>query len=166
MSVTRIYNRWGYQHNCSVSNATLNRFFSLHYLLPFILAALSAIHLLAKDQHGFIKLGPKLLYKQSKNNVLSFIIPNTRAIKRIGPHNEDILSFLVGSLLGDAHAERNINGGVRFRYKQSIIHKEYIIFLYNYLLLRGYCNNNIPLIKYHNGFGFYRFDTYSYTSLL
>lgn len=40
---------WG---SFSVSNATLNRFFSLHYLLPFILAALSAVHLLAKDQHG------------------------------------------------------------------------------------------------------------------
>jgi ubiquinol-cytochrome c reductase cytochrome b subunit len=36
----------------SVSNATLNRFFSLHYLLPFILAALAAIHLLAKDENG------------------------------------------------------------------------------------------------------------------
>jgi ubiquinol-cytochrome c reductase cytochrome b subunit len=40
---------WG---GFSVSNATLNRFFSLHYLLPFVLAALAAIHLLAKDQNG------------------------------------------------------------------------------------------------------------------
>jgi ubiquinol-cytochrome c reductase cytochrome b subunit len=35
-----------------VSNATLNRFFSLHYLLPFILAALAAMHLLTLHQHG------------------------------------------------------------------------------------------------------------------
>jgi quinol-cytochrome oxidoreductase complex cytochrome b subunit len=40
---------WG---NFSVSNATLNRFFSLHYLLPFILAALAAMHLLALHEHG------------------------------------------------------------------------------------------------------------------
>lgn len=33
---------WG---GFSVDNATLNRFFSLHYLLPFILAALVVLHL-------------------------------------------------------------------------------------------------------------------------
>jgi len=40
---------WG---GFSVSNATLNRFFSLHYLLPFILAALAAMHLLTLHEHG------------------------------------------------------------------------------------------------------------------
>jgi ubiquinol-cytochrome c reductase cytochrome b subunit len=40
---------WG---GFSVSNATLNRFFSLHYLLPFVLAALAAMHLLALHQDG------------------------------------------------------------------------------------------------------------------
>lgn len=40
---------WG---GFSVSNATLNRFFSLHYLLPFVLAALAALHLLTLHQHG------------------------------------------------------------------------------------------------------------------
>jgi len=32
----------------SVGNPTLNRFFSLHYLLPFILAALVIAHLIAQ----------------------------------------------------------------------------------------------------------------------
>ena len=40
---------WG---GFSVSNATLNRFFSLHYLLPFLLAALALAHLLALHTHG------------------------------------------------------------------------------------------------------------------
>jgi len=40
---------WG---GFSVDNATLNRFFSLHYLLPFILAALVCMHLLALHQDG------------------------------------------------------------------------------------------------------------------
>ncbi|PRD20342.1 UNVERIFIED_CONTAM: Cytochrome b [Trichonephila clavipes] len=40
---------WG---GFSVNNATLNRFFSLHYLLPFVLAALTAIHLLTLHEHG------------------------------------------------------------------------------------------------------------------
>lgn len=35
---------WG---GFSVNNATLNRFFALHYLLPFILAALALMHLIA-----------------------------------------------------------------------------------------------------------------------
>ena len=40
---------WG---GYSVDKATLNRFFSLHYLLPFILAALAGLHLLALHEHG------------------------------------------------------------------------------------------------------------------
>ena len=40
---------WG---GFSVSNATLNRFFSLHFLLPFLLAALVIGHLMALHTHG------------------------------------------------------------------------------------------------------------------
>nr|YP_009490448.1 cytochrome b [Gracilaria textorii]AWH62606.1 cytochrome b [Gracilaria textorii] len=40
---------WG---GFSVDNATLNRFFSLHYLLPFIIAASSLIHLAILHQDG------------------------------------------------------------------------------------------------------------------
>jgi len=36
----------------SVDNATLNRFFSLHYLLPFIIAAVSLLHIAALHQYG------------------------------------------------------------------------------------------------------------------
>ncbi|KAI3902326.1 hypothetical protein MKW92_034194 [Papaver armeniacum] len=40
---------WG---GFSVDNATLNRFFSLHYLLPFILVGASVLHLAALHQYG------------------------------------------------------------------------------------------------------------------
>ena len=40
---------WG---GFSVDNATLNRFFALHFLLPFLLAALSVIHLFFLHQTG------------------------------------------------------------------------------------------------------------------
>jgi len=40
---------WG---GFAVGNATLNRFFSLHYLLPFILAALAVVHMLTLHTHG------------------------------------------------------------------------------------------------------------------
>jgi ubiquinol-cytochrome c reductase cytochrome b subunit len=40
---------WG---GFSVGNPTLNRFFALHYLLPFIILALTVIHVLALHVHG------------------------------------------------------------------------------------------------------------------
>jgi len=40
---------WG---GFTVGNPTLNRFFSLHYLLPFVIVAVVLLHLLALHQHG------------------------------------------------------------------------------------------------------------------
>lgn len=40
---------WG---GFSVDNATLNRFFSLHYLLPFIIAAVAGLHITILHIHG------------------------------------------------------------------------------------------------------------------
>lgn len=40
---------WG---GYSVGNPTLNRFFSLHYLLPFVLAGLAVVHLIALHTDG------------------------------------------------------------------------------------------------------------------
>src|SRR5438552_3202090 len=40
---------WG---GFTVGNPTLNRFYSLHYLLPFVIVAVVGMHLLALHQHG------------------------------------------------------------------------------------------------------------------
>jgi ubiquinol-cytochrome c reductase cytochrome b/c1 subunit len=40
---------WG---GFSVDNPTLNRFFSLHYLLPFVIVGMVILHILALHQHG------------------------------------------------------------------------------------------------------------------
>ena len=40
---------WG---GFSVDNATLNRFFSLHYLLPFVIVGASVVHIAALHQYG------------------------------------------------------------------------------------------------------------------
>ena len=40
---------WG---GFSVDNPTLNRFFSLHYLLPFVIVGVVVLHLVALHQHG------------------------------------------------------------------------------------------------------------------
>ena len=151
---------WG---GFSVDNATLNRFFSLHYLLPFILLGLVFVHLISLHQYGF--KGPKLFYNYLYKS-FSFSIPNTRSNKRIGPHNLDIISILFGSLLGDVYGERLKSGGVRFRFKQSVLHTDYIFFLYFKLKELGYVNNNLPSYSKDKYGDSYRFDTYSYSNLL
>ena len=168
---------WG---GFSVSNATLNRFFSLHYLLPFVLAALAIAHLIALHVNGLEK-GPKYVYNiiyffnrylstiNIKNN-LAFILPRFKAKNRIGPHDKEIISILVGSLLGDCHGEKLLNGGVRFKFKQSVIHKEYLFYLFEKINKLGYTNNTLPyLIKNKfkdKTFESYCFNTYSFTSLV
>lgn len=47
--IINIFVIWG---GFSVNNATLNRFFSLHYLLPFLLAALAIAHIIVLHVNG------------------------------------------------------------------------------------------------------------------
>ena len=67
-----------------------------------------------------------------------------RAKNRIGPHNEEIISVLIGLLLGDGYANNRTGEGVRIAIKQSIIHKEYLFLLFKFFQERGYCTNNPP----------------------
>jgi ubiquinol-cytochrome c reductase cytochrome b subunit len=68
-------------------------------------------------------------------------------IYRIGPHNKDVLSIIFGSLLGDAHAEKRLNGmGTRISFYQEDSHVEYILYLHKFLSEYGYCNSKKPVI--------------------
>lgn len=49
-----------------------------------------------------------------------------KAASRIGPHNQDVISVVVGSLLGDCYANKRSVEGTRLCYRQSIIHKDYL----------------------------------------
>lgn len=49
VGVDIVYVLWG---GFSIDNATLNRFFSLHFFLPFIIFAISFIHILLLHEHG------------------------------------------------------------------------------------------------------------------
>lgn len=71
----------------------------------------------------------------------------------------------MGSLLGDAHAELLISGGVRFRFKQSTIQKDYLFYKYDFLLRSGYVKTNPPSSFAQLGDS-YRFDTYTYSNFL
>jgi hypothetical protein len=66
-----------------------------------------------------------------KNKIYKlFLIRNfytkMRSKDRIGPHDEDVISVFIGSLLGDCYAERRGGKGTNFSFKQSIIHKDYL----------------------------------------
>lgn len=65
---------------------------------------------------------------------------------RIGPHNQDVISILVGCLLGDGNSyqSKSKNIGTKIRFRQSVIHKEYIYFLYDFFYTRGYCTDSGP----------------------
>src|SRR5210317_2548045 len=61
---------WG---GFSVSNATLNRFFSLHYLMPFLIAGLTIVHL-------------SLLHKTGSNNPLGIDVKGTQDTIPFSPY--------------------------------------------------------------------------------
>jgi len=99
-----------------------------------------------------------------------------RTSDRIGPHNSDVISVLVGCLLGDAYASQTKAKivGTSFRFKQSGRHKDYLFFLYNFFLERGYCTASGPreyktilinasnISKMYYGF---EFDLFTFSSL-
>jgi ubiquinol-cytochrome c reductase cytochrome b subunit len=58
---------WG---GFSVANPTLNRFFALHYLLPFVIVAVVGLHLIALHQHG--SNNPLGVEKKSSKDTIPF----------------------------------------------------------------------------------------------
>jgi hypothetical protein len=101
-------------------------------------------------------------------NVLPFSSPRVLSTKRIGPHNLDILSILIGSLLGDGTMERDGNGS-RFAFYQEKTHGEYLLWLHKTISNLGYCKKDIPVIQTRSGNTeelcyIFRFRTYMYSS--
>ncbi|GGU89379.1 hypothetical protein GCM10010211_64870 [Streptomyces albospinus] len=90
--------------------------------------------------------------------------------KRIGPHNIDIISLIVGSTLGDSHLEKRVKGiGTRVIFEQSNKNIEYLMWFHLYLSSRGYCRKEKPVlakrIKEHGQiFYHYRINSYTFTS--
>jgi hypothetical protein len=122
-----------------------------------------------------INLTQRLAFKNynkfSFNSIRSFHT-KVKASNRIGPHNKDVISVIVGSLLGDCYGNRRSVEGTRFSYRQSIVHKDYLFWLYDFFLTRGYCSNLEPrkytrilkngsIVKKHYG---YEFNTFTFRS--
>lgn len=103
------------------------------------------------------------------SSILPFNSPKIPSLKRIGPHNHNILSILIGSLLGDGSMEKDGNGS-RFAYYQEKINGEYLLWLHQSICSLGYCKPEIPIIQTRFGIEgkiryYYRFRTYTFSSL-
>ena len=93
---------------------------------------------------------------------------SVRAINRIGPHNEEIVSVIVGSLLGNTRANARTIEGTRICYRQSDKHMDYLFWLYDFFYTRAYCSNLKPRkytrklkdIEYYS----YEFNTFTFRS--
>ena len=77
---------------------------------------------------------------------LPFNSTKVRALKRIGPHNYEIISIIFGSLLGDGFAEKHGEGS-RICFQQEGSHTGYLLWFHNYLSRLGYCSQTIPKLK-------------------
>lgn len=68
------------------------------------------------------------------------------ALRRIGPHNKDILEFFYGSLLGKAYVE-NLGSGSRISLQRSESNKDYLSWTHTYLSSLGYCSTKLPVVR-------------------
>lgn len=99
-----------------------------------------------------------------------FIHPPKRLLakQRIGPHNIDILSIIVGSLLGDSYAEKR-NGSTRIHFQQESSNREHLLNCWKILNKGSYCSDIEPKIEERLGKEgkirfLSRFKTYSFSS--
>jgi hypothetical protein len=106
------------------------------------------------------------------SSVLPFSLPRVNSFKRIGPHNYEILSIIIGSLLGDGSMEKSVNGS-RFVFYQAKINGEYLLWLHKIISNLGYSDKKLPkmyaikgskLVGYNEIKYYYRFRTFTYSS--
>lgn len=117
--------------------------------------------------------------------ILPFSRPKIGAKNRIGPHNFNILSILICSLLGDTYAAKDPgHKGTSIRFYYGLVNIEYALFIHSLISNLGYCSPVIPKVQYRkienkwnnrtNSFvpalndktvrGIIRFNTYSFAS--
>ena len=93
-----------------------------------------------------------------------------KGIYRIGPHNQDIISIIFGSLLGNGIAEKKLTWiGTRISFYHEAVQVEYLLQLHKIFSDWGYCNTKIPNITTRLGIKgklrkVVRFTTWTYTS--
>lgn len=123
----------------------------LYFFEPVAHAALSLVSNLSGilkfyNQFSFVNIFDVFYF-----SLLPFNKARTRAINRIGPHNENILSTVVCSMLGDMWSDtipgRSLSS-VRFQIEQGINNYAYIHRLSLFFYEQGYCATFVPkLVK-------------------
>jgi ubiquinol-cytochrome c reductase cytochrome b subunit len=90
------------------------------------------------------------------------------AKQRIETHNEEVISTIVGNLLGDGWAEKRENK-TRFHIHMGSANVEYLNWLHEFFCTRGYCSTIKPtpikqIGKKGKIYFSYKFRTWSYSS--
>lgn len=101
--------------------------------------------------------------------ILPFNLPKTPAIKRIGPHNIDVISVIIGNMLGDGWAENRSNN-TRFHIHLGSPNVKYLMCLHKFFSERGYCTSKKPKLKRNIALGnknyfSYKFRTWTFSNL-
>ena len=151
-----------YKKTLKASQINLSTSSSLHYFRNHKING-SKLCLLISPVHFFIF---KRHFHVKTNN-----ISRLRSDLRIGPHNLDVISILVGSILGDSHLEKRKRGiGTRIIFEQCNRNIEYIMWFHKFFAIRGYCTTDKPKLttrikKNNKVFYQYRVSSYTFTSL-
>lgn len=98
-----------------------------------------------------------------------FYTQNLFSKERVGPHNEDVISVLVGNLLGDGYGEKRKNS-TRFQIHMSSRNVEYVFWSFKFFAEKGYSSPKKPVVKKQIGkkniiYFSIKWKTFSFSSL-
>lgn len=156
------------------------RFFSYLSLFTFFMLVLVSGANFFVMFVGWEGIAECLKWSNNKNLIYSIICLNIEdnvkfssnikrlsSKKRIGPHNIDIISIIIGSTLGDTHLEKRKRGvGTRIIFEQQNRNVEYLLWFHDYLSSRGYCSSSKPKLKKRitkQGTEYFQYRVNSYT---
>lgn len=141
---------------------------------PFQVLNTAFLYNYSISSYNYIRLNKPKRFLVKSHTFNTRFHTNVKAINRIGPHNRDILSVLVGSLLGNCSTNSRIIEGTRFYFSHSLQHKHYLFWLYDFFYSRGYCTNLKPKVytrrlinnktKQVNIYTGYEFNTFTFRS--
>ena len=89
---------------------------------------------------------------------------------RIGPHNLNIMSLIIGSLLSNSYLEKR-GCGIRIIFTKCSNNVEYLMWFHSVLFNVGYCSKAKPKLfkligKYNKVLFIYSFKSYSFSSFI